>query len=144
MFLFLTRIFYGTNMPSTLANVAWYVIMILCAGGLFVLEIISHDFSTNTYVLFAILALLLQPLIKTVKLILWWMEPKKAVVEEVVVTNDEHTQSKGRNLNPEETRELKLAKLEAEKKVKDMEASKKWERSHNKEAGGKEVGGKQK
>jgi hypothetical protein len=103
--------------------------MIGCSLGLWALDAVSHDYSSILYIFLALLVMLINPIGKIISLIKW-------IVTDLSQKPDlPPPHLKTRELSIEEQREQKAAKLEAENKLKLLNASKNWERSHNKEAG---------
>jgi len=122
-------------MASTIARITWYAIMILCAGCLLVLDIFTHDFTSISYIFLALAVVLVSPVKNTIALIKWLLAKEAKDEKEVKNVPGSGPQVKERVLTEEEKRELKNARQEAENKLKDLNASKNWERSHAKEAG---------
>ena len=102
-----------------------YFLIIVSSIGLLALEAYSRDYSYNSYILVAIVITLIKPIFGILKTLIWLLtpveqpEPIKQVVERV--------------LTEEEKRELKLSKVQAVNGLKDLNASKNWEFSHNRE-----------
>jgi hypothetical protein len=108
---------------------AWYVLMISCSLGLWALDVVSHDYSSIQYIFLALIVMLINPIGKAISLMKWLAEDLSQKPELP------SPPLKTRVLSEVEQREQKTAKLEAENKLKLLNASKNWERSHNKEVG---------
>jgi len=115
-------------MTSPIARMAWYALMIICSLGLWTLDVVSHDYSSIQYIFLALLVMLINPIGKIISLIKW-------LAADLSQKPDLPPPLKTRVLSEDEQREQKAAKLEAENKLKLLNASKNWERSHNKEIG---------
>jgi len=118
-------------MTSPIARMAWYALMISCSLGLWALDVVSHDYSSIQYIFLALFVMLINPIGKIISLMKWVASDLSQKPE----LPQPSAPLKTRVLSADEQREMKTAKLEAENKLKLLNASKNWERSNNKEVG---------
>ena len=52
-------------------------VMLICSVSLLVLEVISHDYSENYYVVLAIVMILIEPIINFINKLIWLLKPMK-------------------------------------------------------------------
>jgi hypothetical protein len=101
--------------------------MIFSSVSLFALGVITLDNSVYFYVFMAVMMIMVSPVRKLIRVVMWLNKPKEKP-EPVEVF---HEKVPERIFTDEELREYKQAKIEATNKLAELNASKSWERSHN-------------
>ncbi len=56
-------------------NMVWKGVMIICSVCLFALEVISHDYSDNYYIVLALASMLINPIVNIIQRIKSLLEP---------------------------------------------------------------------
>ena len=122
-------------MTPPIARMAWYALMIVCSLGLVALDVVSHDYSSVKYIFLALIVMLINPIRRTISLLRWLVadvskKPELPLpLKEKVLSEQEEREQRTTE------REQKTTKLEAENKLKLVNASKSWEHKNNQEVG---------
>jgi hypothetical protein len=91
-------------------NLPWYIVMIFSSSGLFALEVYTRAYNDNPYILTAMVAIFINPILATFKSLAWFLTPEEPPKPS--------RQSVERVITEEEKQALKLSQLQATKALK--------------------------